>query len=194
MTVLRSISRRGFNAGAGAFFASAAIPRLASAASGRDPRLVVVVLRGALDGLSAVAPIGDPDYASLHQELALALGRRARGAEAQRLFRPQSRDDQFRQALRGETGAGRPRDGDQLSRAFAFRRAGRARKRPACARPHGERMAQPRRRGAAERRAFETERTGGRLYRAAHHARPGAGSRLGALRLRAAERRPRRSA
>jgi uncharacterized protein (DUF1501 family) len=71
MTVLRSISRRGFNTGAGAFFASAAIPRVASAAGGRDPRLVVVVLRGALDGLSAVAPIGDPDYASLHQELAL---------------------------------------------------------------------------------------------------------------------------
>ena len=71
MSALCSISRRGFNAGAGAFFASAAIPRLASAAAGRDPRLVVVVLRGALDGLSAVAPIGDPDYASLHQELAL---------------------------------------------------------------------------------------------------------------------------
>jgi uncharacterized protein (DUF1501 family) len=30
-----------------------------------------VILRGALDGLSAVAPIGDPSYADLHRELAL---------------------------------------------------------------------------------------------------------------------------
>ena len=30
-----------------------------------------MILRGALDGLSAVAPIGDPDYAALHGELAL---------------------------------------------------------------------------------------------------------------------------
>ena len=46
------------------------IPRWASAAAARDPRLVVVILRGALDGLSAVAPLGDPDYAELHRELA----------------------------------------------------------------------------------------------------------------------------
>jgi uncharacterized protein (DUF1501 family) len=55
----------------GATFASASIPRWASAAPARDPRLVVVILRGALDGLSAVAPIGDPDYAELHRDLAL---------------------------------------------------------------------------------------------------------------------------
>ena len=30
-----------------------------------------MILRGALDGLSAVAPIGDPDYAELHGALAL---------------------------------------------------------------------------------------------------------------------------
>ena len=47
------------------------IPRQASAAGARDPRFVVVILRGALDGLSAVAPIGDPDYADLHGALAL---------------------------------------------------------------------------------------------------------------------------
>ena len=33
-----------------------------------------MILRGALDGLSAVAPIGDPDYAALHGELALQWG------------------------------------------------------------------------------------------------------------------------
>ena len=64
-------SRRDLLAGAGAMFASAAIPRWASAAEARDPRLVVVILRGALDGLSAVAPIGDPQYADLHRDLAL---------------------------------------------------------------------------------------------------------------------------
>ena len=31
-------------------------------AEGRDPRLLVVVLRGALDGLATVAPVGDPDW------------------------------------------------------------------------------------------------------------------------------------
>ena len=51
--------------------AAASIPRWASAAGARDPRLVVVILRGALDGLSAAAPIGDPDYVNLHGALAL---------------------------------------------------------------------------------------------------------------------------
>ena len=64
-------SRRQILSFAGATFAAATIPRWASAAGTRDPRLVVVVLRGALDGLSAVAPIGDPRYADLHGALAL---------------------------------------------------------------------------------------------------------------------------
>jgi uncharacterized protein (DUF1501 family) len=64
-------SRRQILSAAGATFAAAAIPRWASAAGTRDPRLIVVVLRGALDGLSAVAPIGDPGYADLHGALAL---------------------------------------------------------------------------------------------------------------------------
>jgi uncharacterized protein (DUF1501 family) len=65
------LSRRALLGVAGASFAAATIPRWASAAGARDPRLVVVILRGALDGLSAVAPIGDPDYAALHGQLAL---------------------------------------------------------------------------------------------------------------------------
>ena len=69
---LPHLSRRRALGGARALCASASIPRLASAAPARDPRLVVIILRGALDGLSAVAPIGDPDYAGLHKELALA--------------------------------------------------------------------------------------------------------------------------
>jgi len=63
--------RREFLTGAGAAFASAMLPRVASAAGARDPRLVVIILRGAMDGLSAVGPLGDPDYVDLHRELAL---------------------------------------------------------------------------------------------------------------------------
>jgi uncharacterized protein (DUF1501 family) len=58
--------------GGGAFAAWAYLPKFARAADGRDPRLVVVILRGALDGLATVAPVGDPDYAGLHGSIALA--------------------------------------------------------------------------------------------------------------------------
>ncbi|WP_443751205.1 DUF1501 domain-containing protein [Asticcacaulis solisilvae] len=47
-----------------------AIPATGRAAGSRDPRLVVVFLRGALDGLEAVPPLFDPDYASLRKGLA----------------------------------------------------------------------------------------------------------------------------
>ncbi len=68
-----SVSRRALLGGAGALFAWAHMPKFAFAAGERDARFIVIVLRGALDGLSAVAPVGDPDYASLHGELALSL-------------------------------------------------------------------------------------------------------------------------
>ena len=64
--------RRSLLTGAGALFASAMLPRVASAAGARDPRLVVIILRGAMDGLSAVGPLGDPDYVDLHGALALS--------------------------------------------------------------------------------------------------------------------------
>jgi uncharacterized protein (DUF1501 family) len=65
-------SRRALLLGGAAFAAWAYLPKFARAADGRDPRLVVVILRGALDGLATVAPIGDPDYAGLHGSIALA--------------------------------------------------------------------------------------------------------------------------
>ena len=68
-----SPSRRAFLIAGGALFAWAHFPKMASAANQRDPRLIVIILRGALDGLSAVAPIGDPAYAPLHGQLALSL-------------------------------------------------------------------------------------------------------------------------
>src|ERR1700761_3794401 len=65
-------SRRRFLMGAGALAATATIPNALFAYTGGSSRLVVVILRGALDGLAAVPPYGDPDYASLHRELAIA--------------------------------------------------------------------------------------------------------------------------
>ena len=66
------VSRRGLLLGGASFAAWAYLPKFARAADGRDPRLVVVILRGALDGLATVAPIGDPDYAGLHGAIALS--------------------------------------------------------------------------------------------------------------------------
>ena len=65
-------SRRALLLGGASFAAWAYLPKFARAADGRDPRLIVVILRGALDGLATVAPTGDPDYAALHGSIALA--------------------------------------------------------------------------------------------------------------------------
>jgi uncharacterized protein (DUF1501 family) len=65
-------NRREALLGAGALFAWSQMPRLARA-EGRDPRLLVIVLRGALDGLGAVAPVGDPDWVGLRGDRALVL-------------------------------------------------------------------------------------------------------------------------
>ena len=67
-----SLTRRSLLLGGASFAASAYLPTFARAADGRDPRLIVVILRGALDGLATVAPIGDPDYAALHGSIALS--------------------------------------------------------------------------------------------------------------------------
>jgi uncharacterized protein (DUF1501 family) len=71
-----SLSRRGFVGGGVALGGTIAcgvgfFSMSASAAGARDPRLVVVILRGGVDGLSAIPPIGDPEYANLHGDLAL---------------------------------------------------------------------------------------------------------------------------
>src|SRR5437660_7747372 len=64
-------SRRGLLLGGASFAAWAYLPKFAAAAGGRDPRLIVVILRGALDGVGTGAPTGDPDYAGLHGSIAL---------------------------------------------------------------------------------------------------------------------------
>jgi len=69
----KPVSRRAFLAtslfaGASTLMAS----RLAFANASTDARFVFVLLRGALDGLSAVPPVGDPAYAGLRGQIALA--------------------------------------------------------------------------------------------------------------------------
>lgn len=65
-------SRRELMLGSGALFAWAHMPKLARA-EGRDPRMLTIVLRGALDGLGAVAPVGDPGWVALRGDNALTL-------------------------------------------------------------------------------------------------------------------------
>lgn len=76
------IDRRRFLLSSGALAASAALPKVLFAQTGGSARLVVVILRGALDGLAAVPPYADPDYAQLHRELAIAAPGVADGALA----------------------------------------------------------------------------------------------------------------
>jgi len=72
MTTLHTPSRRRFLLGSGTLFAWAHLPKLARA-EGRDPRFLTIVLRGALDGLATVAPVGDPDWVRLRGDDALTL-------------------------------------------------------------------------------------------------------------------------
>jgi uncharacterized protein (DUF1501 family) len=74
------VTRRRFLVGAGALAASAALPTVLFAKTGGAARLVVVILRGALDGLAAAPPHGDPHYALLHRDLAIAAPAAADGA------------------------------------------------------------------------------------------------------------------
>jgi uncharacterized protein (DUF1501 family) len=72
MALLNLPTRRDMLLGSGALFAWAYTPKLARA-EGRDPRVLVLVLRGALDGLAMVAPVGDPDWVALRGDRALVL-------------------------------------------------------------------------------------------------------------------------
>jgi uncharacterized protein (DUF1501 family) len=62
--------RRALKGGAASLALWSLMPRLAVAGT-RDPRLLTIVLRGGVDGLAMVAPVGDPDYVRLRQQIAL---------------------------------------------------------------------------------------------------------------------------
>jgi uncharacterized protein (DUF1501 family) len=81
-TLHSHITRRRFVLSSAALAAGAALPKVLFAHTGGSARLVVVILRGALDGLAAVPPCGDPDYPALRRELAIAAPGVADGALA----------------------------------------------------------------------------------------------------------------
>src|SRR5580692_9121992 len=72
MNMPHAPSRRDVMLASGTLFAWAYMPKLALA-EGRDPRFLTIVLRGALDGLATVAPVGDPDWMALRGDNALTL-------------------------------------------------------------------------------------------------------------------------
>jgi uncharacterized protein (DUF1501 family) len=69
---IHAATRRELLGGAGVLFAWPFLPKMARA-EGRDPRMLTIILRGALDGLAAVAPVGDPDWVKLRGDRALVL-------------------------------------------------------------------------------------------------------------------------
>ena len=70
---MRAIRRREFLSGAALAAGSVLLTsRIAFAGGGTRPRFVFVILRGALDGLTAVPPYADPSYARLRGEVAIA--------------------------------------------------------------------------------------------------------------------------
>src|ERR1700720_4688493 len=72
MRFVNAPTRREMLLASGTLFTWAHLPRLAYA-EGRDPRFLTVILRGALDGLATVAPVGDPDWVALRGDNALTL-------------------------------------------------------------------------------------------------------------------------
>lgn len=65
------LSRRAVLTGIGAATLISPVGRLAFAQTPGPRKIVVVILRGAMDGLAAVAPYADPAYAAARGALAL---------------------------------------------------------------------------------------------------------------------------
>ena len=66
------VTRREIIRTAGVGIVAAALPRVVFAKSDSDTRFVLVILRGAADGLSIAAPYGDGNYRKIRGELALS--------------------------------------------------------------------------------------------------------------------------
>ena len=144
------LSRRAFLetslfAGASTLMAS----RLAFANAPTDARFVFVLLRGALDGLSAVPPVGDPDYAGLRGQIALAKSGEGAALPLDGPFGAASGARIPASQLRREGTRGVACRGHAVSRALAFRRAERARERRPASAWLDERLDQSRAGGVA---------------------------------------------
>lgn len=68
---MRRMTRRRFLGGAAGLAAAGLLPRLSLARVETEERLVLVILRGGLDGLAAVPPHGEPGYERARARLAL---------------------------------------------------------------------------------------------------------------------------
>ena len=72
------IDRRGFLGLGASALVLAALPKFALAATGaHDTRFLLVLLRGGMDGLHALQPLGDPAFAALRGEFAASAGQPA---------------------------------------------------------------------------------------------------------------------
>lgn len=72
MSAILAPTRRSLLLSSAAAFAWTSAPRI-SQAEGRDPRFLVIVLRGAVDGLAVAAPVGDPEWRNLRGDKAVTL-------------------------------------------------------------------------------------------------------------------------
>ena len=68
-------------------------------AQATDKRLLMIILRGGMDGLSALAPVGDPTYASARGRLALPRTGRGAALALDGTFAPQRQSTQDACAL-----------------------------------------------------------------------------------------------
>lgn len=82
----RTISRRGLIGGSFASLAMWGMMPKAGIAGTRDPRLLVMILRGGVDGLALAAPMGDPSFAALRGVLALPTSGPGAGTPLDGLF------------------------------------------------------------------------------------------------------------
>ena len=159
------------------------VPQLARA-EGRDPRFLTIVLRGALDGLAAVAPVGDPDWIKLRGDKALRARRQDAGAAARRLLRAQSGDAEPAPAVSGRPGdrscmrPRRPIASARISTARTCWKAGCQARRASIPAGSTARSAALEPGGRADARG--RQRLCGRAGDAAGGARPGAGAVLDA--------------
>ena len=187
---LHATTRRELLGGAGVLFAWPFLPKLARA-EGRDPRMLTIILRGALDGLAAVAPVGDPDWVKLRGDKALVLDGKTPALPLDAFFALNPAMPNLHRAVQARAGDDRACGRDVLSRALALRRAGRAGKRAAQSGPRRHRLAQPRARRARGRsaRAPRRPRLRGRSGHAAGGARADAGDVVDAAAHPAGERR-----
>ena len=101
MTTLHAPSRRHLLLASGTLFAWAHLPKVARA-EGRDPRLLVIILRGALDGLAVVAPVGDPNWVALRGDNALDVREQNAGDQARRLLCAESGDAELASHVLGQ--------------------------------------------------------------------------------------------